>query len=291
MLSTTSAFPAIRDVPYMGVIYVVAEAVKLGFTNGHPDWSNLGQGQPEVGTLPLSPPRIDLVEMRPGDHAYGPVEGAADLRGVIAAHYNRLYRRGAKTMYGPQNVALASGGRAVLNRLFGALGAARVGYQTPDYTAFTDLFHLHGARIQPVRFEGIAEKGHAVPVDLFISAMQSRTIDALLISNPCNPTGNAIRGPDLATLCAAARENGTLLLLDEFYSHYLYEGDAAAAGSLSAAPHVIDIERDPIVLIDGLTKNYRYPGWRIGWLVGPSEIAGAVTRVGSAIDGGLNLPL
>ncbi len=42
----TSAF---RPVPYMGVIWVVHQAEKLGFYNGHPDWCNLGQGQPEVG--------------------------------------------------------------------------------------------------------------------------------------------------------------------------------------------------------------------------------------------------
>ena len=39
---------SLQAVPYMGVIFVVAEAVKLGFYNGHPDWANLGQGQPEV---------------------------------------------------------------------------------------------------------------------------------------------------------------------------------------------------------------------------------------------------
>ncbi|MCH7825607.1 MAG: hypothetical protein IH849_12460 [Acidobacteria bacterium] len=35
---------AFREVPYMGVIFVVDEAHKRGFWNGHPDWSNLGQG-------------------------------------------------------------------------------------------------------------------------------------------------------------------------------------------------------------------------------------------------------
>ena len=35
---------AFRRVPYMGVIYVVAEAMKLGFRNGDPDWCNLGPG-------------------------------------------------------------------------------------------------------------------------------------------------------------------------------------------------------------------------------------------------------
>jgi hypothetical protein len=42
------ALGAFRPIPYMGVIWVVAEAMKLGFRNGHPDWCNLGQGQPEV---------------------------------------------------------------------------------------------------------------------------------------------------------------------------------------------------------------------------------------------------
>jgi aspartate/methionine/tyrosine aminotransferase len=37
----------------------------------------------------------------------------------------------------------------------------------------------------------------------------------------------------------------------------------------SAARYVEDVDRDPVVLFDGLTKNWRYPGWRITWTVGP----------------------
>ena len=48
---------AFRDVPYMGVIYLVAEAMKPGFRNGDPDWCNLGQGQPEVGPMEAAPIR------------------------------------------------------------------------------------------------------------------------------------------------------------------------------------------------------------------------------------------
>ena len=80
---------AFRTVPYMGVIYVVAEAVKLGFENGHPDWCNLGQGQPEVGELEGAPDRLSSVAISPEDHAYGPLEGTPELREAIAAHYNR----------------------------------------------------------------------------------------------------------------------------------------------------------------------------------------------------------
>ena len=62
---------AFREVPYMGVIFVVDEAHKRGFWNGHPDWSNLGQGQPEVGPYEGAPPRIEEVRIGPQDHAYG----------------------------------------------------------------------------------------------------------------------------------------------------------------------------------------------------------------------------
>ncbi len=81
-----------REVPYMGVIWVVAEAMKLGFYNGHPDWANLGQGQPEIGEMEGAPPRINSFKIEPQDHAYGHLGGSQELRQKIADHYNRLYR-------------------------------------------------------------------------------------------------------------------------------------------------------------------------------------------------------
>ena len=60
---------AFRPIPYMGVIWVVAEAMKLGFRNGHPDWCHLGQGQPEVGEMEGAPPRPAEIGMEPSDHA------------------------------------------------------------------------------------------------------------------------------------------------------------------------------------------------------------------------------
>lgn len=60
------------------------------------------------------------------------------------------------------------------------------------------------------------------------------------------------------------------MILDEFYSHYLLEGDLGRA--VSAAEYVEDIEEESVVLIDGLTKNWRCPGWRVCWVVGSSDI-------------------
>src|SRR6185503_536942 len=89
-----SSSPAFRQLPFMGVIRVNVEAMKVGFRMGDPSWSNLGQGQPEVGDIEGAPPRFDRLIIDAADHAYGPVEGIPELREAVAAHYNRLYRGG-----------------------------------------------------------------------------------------------------------------------------------------------------------------------------------------------------
>jgi aspartate/methionine/tyrosine aminotransferase len=76
--------------------------------------------------------------------------------------------------------------------------------------------------------------------------------------------------------------------MDEFYSHYIW---SAGPSIVSAAAHVEDVDRDPVVLVDGLTKNWRYPGWRVTWLVGPKRFIEASTSAGSFLDGGGSHPM
>ncbi len=51
------------------------------------------------------------------------------------------------------------------------------------------------------------------------------------------------------------------------------------------------MNRDPVVLFDGLTKNWRYPGWRVTWTIGPRQVIDAVASAGSFLDGGGSKPL
>jgi len=273
---------AIRQVPYMGVIFVVAEAMKLGFRNGHPDWSNLGQGQPEVGAMEGAPARVSGVEILPEDHAYGPLEGTDELREVVAAHYNRLYRQGKASQYTAANVSVASGGRLALTRAMAALGSINVGYPLPDYTAYEDMFNVHLARMTPIPLRTREEDGFRITADALERDVIERGLSAFVLSNPCNPTGNVLPDDELAAIVRCATDREVTLLLDEFYSHYIYDG----RGPVSAAAHVADVNRDPVLLFDGLTKCFRYPGWRIGWVVGPPQMVEATARTASAIDGG-----
>ena len=273
---------AFREVPYMGVIWVVSEAVKRGFWNGNPDWCNLGQGQPEIGEMEGAPDRLRNVLIEPEDQAYGPINGTDEMREAVAKHYNRYYRRGKKP-YTAANVGIAQGGRLMLSRIFGAV-QGKMGYQIPDYTAYQDMMDYATSRLNPILIPTKEENNFSIPASEFKEVAMN--LDSYLVSNPCNPTGHVIQGDELASYCETARETGCVLLMDEFYSHFIYEGREPGCGPISSAEYVDDPENDPILVIDGLTKSFRYPGWRLGWVLGPSSIIETLGRAASAIDGG-----
>ena len=284
-------FPMIRPVPYMGVIWVVHEAAKLGFWNGNPEWCNLGQGQPEVGEMEGAPPRITHVDMAPSDHAYGPLGGSAEVRDAIAQTYNRLFRRGMKTQYSAENVSFTGGGRLALTRMFATLAdGTRVLYKCPDYTAYEDYLAYHRARLTLVPAMTREENGFSLTSTELEAAITRQRVSAYVFSNPCNPTGAVVMGEELGRHVGLARKHCCLLGCDEFYSHFIY-GDKGEPGSgpVSAAAFVEDVEKDPVLLVDGLTKSHRYPGWRAGWTVGPRHCIEMINRAASALDGGPSL--
>ena len=79
------SIPGFRPVPFTGVIYVMAEAMRRGYAYGDPEWCNLGQGQPETGPLPGAPPRVGEVSIAMSDQEYAPVAGIPELREAVAA--------------------------------------------------------------------------------------------------------------------------------------------------------------------------------------------------------------
>ncbi len=282
--------PGFRSVPFTGVIFVMAEAGRRGYRYGHPDWCNLGQGQPETGPLPGSPPRVNRVEIGPGDQDYAPVPGLWELRRAVADLYNELYRQGQPSQYSERNVCICGGGRASLTRAVAALGEVNLGHFLPDYTAYEellDIFKLFASI--PILLEG--HTGYHFGLDELRREITGRGLSALLLSNPCNPTGKVIQGEELESWVGVARELGCSLLIDEFYSHYVWQGSEQNSGFVSAARYVADVDTDPIVLFDGLTKNWRYPGWRCSWIVAPQPVIEAVSSSGSFLDGGGSKPL
>lgn len=289
-MSDDFTIPAFRAVPRTGVIYVTSEAHKLGYRSSDPSWCNLGQGQPETGPLPGAPDRIHDVVVEVDDQEYAPVPGLWDLRESVASLYNRLFRRGLPSQYSAENVSICGGGRAALTRAAASLGHVNLGHFLPDYTAYEELLDVFKAFTAiPILLEG--EKGYAFTSEDLRREIQGRGLSALLLSNPCNPTGKLVQGEELGRWVGVAREQECSLLIDEFYSHYVWTGRPGQLPIESAARYVEDVNRDPVVLFDGLTKNWRYPGWRVTWTVAPAKVIEAVSSAGSFLDGGGSRPL
>lgn len=280
---------AFRSVPRTGVIYVTTEASRIGFSPTDPDWCNLGQGQPETSELPGAPARRSEVQISLEDQEYAPVAGLWELREAIADHYNRLYRLGLPSRYSAENIGISGGGRIALTRAAASLGRINLGHFLPDYTAYEELLDIFKAFTAiPILLD--PERAYAFTAEELRREIEGRGLSAILLSNPNNPTGKHIRGGELAQWVAVARDEACSLLIDEFYSHYVYHSSDIVKTE-SAARYVEDVDRDPVILFDGLTKNWRYPGWRITWTVGPKQVIEAVSSAGSFLDGGGSKPL
>jgi aspartate/methionine/tyrosine aminotransferase len=284
---SSHSLEAFRSVPRTGVIYVMTEAERLGFRMHSDQWCNLGQGQPDTGELPGAPERRTELKIGLHDQDYAPVAGLWELREAVASLYNQLFRRGMPSQYTAENVCISGGGRVSLMRACAAVAQINLGHFLPDYTAYEELLDIF-RRFTPIPVLLDPERGYRFTTEQLRREVLGRGLGGILMSNPCNPTGKLVRGDELADWVNIARELDCTLMLDEFYSHYIWQGDEPI---VSAARYVEDVDRDPIVLFDGLTKNWRYPGWRVTWTIGPKKVIEAITSAGSFLDGGGSAPM
>jgi len=281
---------AFRSVPRTGVINVMHQAYKKGYSAHHKEWANLGQGAPETGELSGAPQRIKKINIDEACQEYAPIPGRKDLRQAVADFYNHFYRKNKKSKYTYQNVCITSGGRTALTQLAVSLGNVNIGHFIPDYTAYEELL-TNFRNFVPMPILLNPKHKYKLSLAKLKQEILGRGLSALLISNPCNPTGQLIEGAELKKWITLTCKFRCSFIFDEFYSHYIYTNSNEKGKMVSSAEYVEDVNKDPIIIVDGLTKNWRYPGWRIGWIVGPKEIVEAASSASSFVNGGANHPL
>lgn len=182
------------------------------------------------------------------------------------------------------------------------LDHTQVGFFSPDYTAYEQALGLF-MRITPSVFLHRDTNEAIMPPDEFEFQTVGRGMGAVLLSNPANPTGQSIEGEDLNEYVRIARDHNVAVIMDEFYSHYYYDGDGVSPldggadddtnwpKTVSSSAYIDDVNKDPILIVNGLTKNWRCPGFRCCWVVAPAPLVEMLGSAGSFLDGGCNAPL
>ena len=194
-------------------------------------------------------------------HNIGEAQGYSDARGIyparlaVAQHYTALGIPGI----GPDDVYLGNGVSELIVMALQALldPGDEVLVPSPDYPLWTGAVRLCGARAAHYRCDETA--GWAPDLD-DVAAKITADTRALVIINPNNPTGAVYSREMLLGLLDLARRHGLLVLADEIYDKIIYDGvvhESAAA----LAPDLV------VLTMSGLSKTYRAPGFRSGWLV------------------------
>ncbi len=232
----------------------------LDFGAGEPDFASPGCAvEAAVGAL------------RDGFTKYTAVAGTPELRSALAARYRRDY--GAP--WTAAQVVVGVGAKGILFELFLALldPGDEVVLPTPYWVSFPEQIRFCGA--EPVTVATDPADGFALRAAPLLAAVTERT-RAIVVNSPCNPTGGVMAADELRELAEGAAGRGVLVVADETYERFLYDG--ARHASIAALAAELP---ETVVLVGSFSKTYAMTGWRLGYLLGPAAVAAAVGNVQS----------
>ena len=230
---------------------------------------DLGAGEPDFPSpsCAVEAARRALAE---GFTRYTPGSGLPELRAALAESYVR--RHGAP--WKAAGSIITVGAKAALFQLALALfeDGQEVILPSPCWVSFPEQIQFAGAR--PVTVPTCVEDGFRIHAGPILEAVTDRT-RAILLNSPCNPTGGIVKAADLREIVAFAAERGILVISDETYERFVYGVPHASAAALAAE------FPETVILVGSFSKTYAMTGWRIGYLLGPAPVAGAVEAIQS----------
>lgn len=184
---------------------------------------------------------------------YGESEGETALRDAIATYENV---RGVACR--GEDVFVTAGVSEALSMLCAAVlePGDEILIPGPTYPPYVSVPLMSGA--VPVEYVTRPEDGWAPDPEVVRRLITPRT-KALVVISPNNPTGAVVPRASLEGLARLAKEHGLLFISDEIYGE-LYFG-ATAPPSTAAVTDV------PLVVVNGFSKSWLVPGWRMGYMV------------------------
>jgi alanine-synthesizing transaminase len=208
-------------------------------------------------------------------HNLREAEGYCDSKGIFAARKAIMHNCQQKKIKGVDvdDIYIGNGVSELISMTMNGLldGGDEVLIPMPDYPLWTASVTLSGGT--PVHY--LCDEGSGWLPD--ISDMQSKIspmTKAIVVISPNNPTGAVYPPEVLREIIALARKHELIIFSDEIYDKIIYDQDEyISPASLS--------EDVFFITFGGLSKVYRAPGFRAGWMI----LSGAKKAAADYIEG------
>jgi len=226
---------------------------------------NLGSGTPdfEVPSFVTEPMAASILARRLSYTAWA---GMPELRRAVAV---KMRRENGLEIDPDREVLVTAGAQEALMAVLMALldPGDEVLITDPHYGVYTRVATIAGATMRPV---ATTLATNFVPtVEAVAAAVTDRT-RALIVVSPSNPTGAVFPRAVLEGLVALAEERDLILVSDEIYEHYLFDGHEHV--TVAALPGA----RERTITIHSLSKGYALTGVRVGYVVAPAALIQAL---------------
>jgi len=108
---------------------------------------------------------------------------------------------------------------------------------------------------------------------------------AIIINTPNNPTGKVFSREELQLIADLCQKWDVLAITDEIYEHMTYDGVK------HISPITLDGMRERTIVVNGMSKTYSVTGWRVGYIIAPPAITGAIRKMHDFVTVGAPAPL
>jgi aspartate/methionine/tyrosine aminotransferase len=207
----------------------------------------------------------------PANFRYTPAAGLPVLREAIAA--KTLRDSGLEV--DPSQIIVTNGGKQAVYQAFATVvdPGDEVLLPAPYWTTYPEAITLAGG--VPVQVTADESTDYLVTVEQLEAARTPKS-KVLLLCSPSNPTGSVYTREQITAIGEWALEHGLWVITDEIYEHLVYDG----AESVSL-PVAVPAMADRTIVLNGVAKTYAMTGWRVGWLIGPTDVVKAAANLQS----------
>jgi aspartate/methionine/tyrosine aminotransferase len=192
--------------------------------------------------------------------------GIPALRERIARHYRDAY----KTEVAAERVIVTTGSSGGFPLAFLASFDAgdRVALAAPGYPAYRNI--LAALNLEAVDLPtSAADRFQPTVAALEKAKEQVGSIAGLIVASPSNPTGTMVNRAEMKALADWCHHHGVRLISDEIYHGIVYDGEAVSAVEVS----------DQAIVVNSFSKYFSMTGWRVGWLVVPTDLVRPIERL------------